>query len=313
MPLLLPVLFAFALVGTVAAVAVSRRNRDFEGVSVTKARRVVTGARPGGLTETTTEKWLETLDGLTLPDEVGPPTVSREKGWQAVWLMSGEVKNIVWGWCWNELQDARNRANAASEGNFTQWFMRQIERGADYVAGLLRTVFAGLSICVRYGIPATKLKWGNQVVWVATRYPPLPFGSPNSIAGWNPGSSRQGWRASVAPWPAELGEPPKGTLGAMWVRNLGDHWGWGDKFGLAVDVWHVVIWQQGATRYEAGAWKSMYAMSTAGWRVSFILEEPKWQDGKPVGPIGYLKKYAGEGQEFKWKASRRSKAEEAFR
>lgn len=238
--------------------------------------------------------------GLLAPPGA-PATVSTENEWRIGELESVEMTKLSWGWCFSKLIKARLKANMTTESDLAQWFARWTGRRMDWVVATLRVVTLGIDACWRMTVPAIKVRIEGRELYLCQRPEAALPSQTGYIGGWNPGSLRPGWKATVESFPE----------GKIWIKYLGDYWGWEKTYGLRVLVWHLVIWQEGATKYEVGSLKSFLAMSKKDWRRAFLVGEPAWQYD-PLGPLGWFVKNSVEG-EFDIRFSSHSKAMDRFR
>jgi len=97
----------------------------------------------------------------------------------------------------------------------------------------------------------------------------------------------------MEPWPLPQ-KPPAGMAGGVWIRNLGDHFGWGS------DVYHIIGNQSGRTTswcaMEIGGWREGMKRASSG-EASHVggAIDGEWRDG----PIAYMRANRCPGQDFK--------------
>lgn len=208
--------------------------------------------------------------------------VSQETGWEPAWLRSGKTNTLEWGFCPFDLRGVQEGAGIFDEGKFERYIEATLGKAK------ARTVLT-LAVCARVEIPAATVELADgRSFWMPCR---PQGGGPGEIVGWAPGSTRPGFSASVAAWP--LGDVPPGEIGGVWLRNLGDFWGWG-ALGYPVEVYQFIS-------RAAGVLMSWPAMSREAWRTGMKLmgETSGGEEIYPGGMVQWLRDWRCSGQDYK--------------
>ncbi len=231
-----------------------------------------------------------------------PPryTIDEANGWTATWLHKAESAKLEWGFCLWDLKEAQTDAQMYDDSRFAKMVGGLIQRAVSWVIDRIGVVTGDISICYRIELPAVRFELADgRSFWVPSE---PEGGSLTDIQGWNPGTSRPGFPGRLGKWPLAR-TPPAGEGGALWIRPLGDFWGWGTSYNQPVEVYQIIADQ-------GGVLKSMPAMSRRDWRIALMLGGEMEAGGTiwPGGVAEWFKDWRMSGQGYKMRPATRKKA-----
>ena len=280
----------------------------FAGIPVQatlEAQAIRTIAAKRGL-KTITATSFETIRAELAKEPAKPYYISQATGWEPAWLHEAKNATLEWGFCVWDLMDAQTTAQMYDESRFSKAVAGLIGRTVQAVIDFVKKKTIDISFCYRFEIPAVRIELGDgRSFWI----PCEPAGGAgDDIQGWNPGTTRPGFAAKLGPWPLSKETPP-GEIGAMWIRPLGDLWGWA-QWDQPVEVYQIVMPQNGVL-------KSIPAMSRRDWRIAMMLEGRTPSGGQlyPGGGnhvIEWLKAWRCSGQKYKMRPATRRRVEDLF-
>ena len=240
---------------------------------------------------------------------VGPPvTISREQGWEPVFVVKAQGKSLEWGACFKQWADDLGAAQMQTDG--MRIFQSAIGTLVDWTLSEVPVIgwLIESALCFRLFLPAIRLEFSNgMTLWGPTMPDGLPGGTqpgPSgsiSVNGWNPTTTRVGFPAVFTKWPLEW-PPPKGALTGGWLRNLGD------VFNVGHDTWQLVSNSFGEER-------SWPLMTLSGWRAvlrlgrdqGFPADPGSYEDEKgPIRMFASWKSPEQHGPERRWSWKRKA-------
>jgi hypothetical protein len=297
---LIPVIVGLVVAGGAGAALLAYRFKRGQLMSGIPAQ-VMIGATPfekiGAVThERIDARIFEKIRAEAKREQPPAAQVSEADGWEPVWVRKGNTATLHWGSCAWEYMQARMAAMGAEHGPGMEFFNTVFGKAMSWVISVVKAATLDISLCWRVELPAGHIDLQDgRSFWLTCRPPvdPAIEADPNTIQGWNPGSTRRGFRSKVASWP--LGNTPPDSIGGAWIRPLGDLWNW-SKWGKPVQVYQVVMPQNGIL-------KSFPAMSKRDWRIALLFEGETPEEGLtriyPDGVAAWLKDWRCEGQNYK--------------
>lgn len=248
-------------------------------------------------------KRLETIGAEVVAEKAKSPPrykINEANGWEPGWLHKATNAKLEWGFCLWDLMEAQTDAEMFDEGRFSKMVAGLIGKTVKWVIDFVKKKTIDISICYRFELPAVRFELADgRSFWI----PSEPEGGLlTDIQGWNPSTTRPGFPASLGKWPLSK-TPPPGEGGALWIRPLGDLWGWGAAYDQPVEVYQIVIPQDGVL-------KSVPAMSRRDWRIALMLEgrTPSGGEIHPGGVVKWFKDWRLSGQKYRMRPATRSKA-----
>lgn len=239
---------------------------------------------------------------------VGPPQrLGQAEGWRPIFIQSAQGRLLEWGACYYQWQSDLG-SQYAEDNAFASWVVDKMGAVMDYVLDLAGVVgWLVKRICFRVEIPSLFLKIDGE--WYVGPQSPrgsglqkmkTAVGGGYALPGFNPETTRNGFAVRAFPeWPLEW-PPPKGTIGAGWMRDLGDITGTGYK------TYQLITYQDGSER-------SFPLMSEAGWRAVFGFSDRSWPGHSNSDPLSMFNQWRMPGVDaVKKKAATKTKAQNRY-
>ena len=240
---------------------------------------------------------------------VGPTVViGYATGWQPVFIQAAHARMLEWGACFYQWQEDLGKYYAKD----SNWAVKHIVKRLGQVMGWVidASILGWIvrRVCFRVWVPSSAIKIDGEWYFVPSspRDDYLPTMRPSNtgamaVPGWNPETTRFGIALEWPEWPLEW-PPPKGTVAAAWMRNMGD------ITGTGFDTWQLVTNQDGSER-------SFPMMSEDGWRVVFgFARQYGWPGAPDSDPLSMFDVWRLPGYEAMHKSSAtKKKADNRYR